>query len=441
VYRVLLITYYWPPAGGGGVQRWLKFSKYLREFDLEPVIYTPENPDYPALDESLLGEVPSDMEIWRHPIWEPYAYYRKFTGQPADKRIYSGFITDQAHESLTQKISVFIRGNFFIPDARKFWIKPSVKYLSRKLQDSPVDLIVSTGPPHSMHMIAYGVARQTGIPWIADFRDPWTGIDFYDKLRLTTWADRVHHRKERRVLNAADAVVTVSPYCVQHLEDLARRSVQLITNGYDESDFTGKCELTREFSITHVGSLNPDRNPTALWAALESILAENAQFANDFKLNIIGPVDRSVKNAIDAHAHLPAHLQSVEWLEHRDAIQEIRRSRILLLLLNDSTNMRGLLPGKLFEYIGAGRPILCIGGEDGDAAKLIRDSGAGITIDQARTEKIKETILMYYQQYLQRDIIPLSTNASVAKFARRAIVKTYSELMKNVIRKSIASRK
>ncbi|HLF63404.1 MAG TPA: glycosyltransferase family 4 protein [Saprospiraceae bacterium] len=438
MYRVLLITYYWPPAGGGGVQRWLKFSKYLREFDIEPIIYTPSNPEYPAFDESLLEEVPSDLEVWRHPIWEPYKYYRRFTGQPADKKIYSGFITENTHETLTQKISVFIRGNLFIPDARKFWIKPSVKYLIQKLSQSPVDLIVSTGPPHSMHMIAYGVVKQTHLPWIADFRDPWTGIDFYDKLRLTKWADRVHHQKERRVLQAADAVVTVSPYCVKHLEELSGRHVHLITNGYDENDFTGEFRLTKEFSITYIGSINPDRNPSALWDALEALLTSNIQLRNDLWLNIVGPIDRSVQVMLDSYPLLRSHIHIVEWLDHQEAMELIRSSQVLLLLLNDTPHTRGLLPGKLFEYLGAGRPILCIGAEDGDAAQLIRASAAGITIDLYQGEKMRESISSLYNSYLQGNLKTATTDSAIRMYARRNIVRTYAALMKEVLVKSNA---
>jgi glycosyltransferase involved in cell wall biosynthesis len=438
VYRVLLITYYWPPAGGGGVQRWLKFSKYLRDFDIEPIIYTPSNPDYPAIDESLLAEVPADLEVWRHPIWEPYAYYRRFTGQPADKKIYSGFITENSQETLTQKISVFIRGNLFIPDARKFWINPSVKYLNQKLHESPVDLIVSTGPPHSMHMIAMGVAKQTNIPWIADFRDPWTGIDFYDQLRLTSWGDWIHHRKERRVLQSADAVVTVSPYCVKHLEELSSRPIHLITNGYDEKDFIGEQALSEEFSITHIGSINPDRNPSALWQALETLLSTNPQFNRDLRLNIIGPVDRSVQVMLDNYPLLRTHLHTTDWLDHHEAIEQMRSSQVLLLLLNDTPHTRGLLPGKLFEYLGAGRPILCIGAEDGDAAQLIRTSAAGITVDLSQGEKMKETISAFYNAYLEGNLHAATTDSAIRMYARRNIVRTYAGLMKEIVEKSRA---
>jgi glycosyltransferase involved in cell wall biosynthesis len=439
VYRVLLITYYWPPSGGGGVQRWLKFSKYLREFEIEPIVYTPSNPDYPALDESLIAEIPDGLEVWKQPIWEPYAYYRRFTNQAADKKIYSGFITEHAQETLTQKISVFIRGNFFIPDARKFWIRPSVKFLSQQLAQKPVDLIVSTGPPHSMHMIAYGVAKKTGIPWIADFRDPWTGIDFYDKLRLTSWADRIHHRKERRVLLNATAVVSVSPYCIRHLEELSGRRVHLITNGYDEKDFSENVEPDKSsFSITHIGSINPDRNPPALWHALEELLHEDIPFRNAFRLNIIGPIDRSVSALLETHPLISARMQVTDWIEHHEAIRVMRKAQVLLLLLNDTPNTRGLLPGKLFEYLGAGRPIICIGAEDGDAAELIRSSSSGVTINLHDRHRMKEVIMNLFHLYQQDALDGPAASDGIRKFARRNIVESYASLMKKVIESSKA---
>jgi len=165
--KLLIITYYWPPAGGGGVQRWMKFTKYLREFGWEPVIYTVSNGEYPVVDESLLKEIPADVETIKTPIWEPYSFYKRFTGRKKGERVYSGFINENKKESFTQKVSVFIRGNFFIPDARKFWISPSIKYLRKYLKNNPVDAMVSTGPPHTTHLIAMGVKEKINVPWVS----------------------------------------------------------------------------------------------------------------------------------------------------------------------------------------------------------------------------------------------------------------------------------
>ncbi|MBE9481851.1 MAG: glycosyl transferase family 1, partial [Bacteroidetes bacterium] len=172
--KVLIITYYWPPSGGAGVQRWLKFVKYLREFGWEPIVYTPENPEAPDIDNSLEKDIPDNLTVIKRKIWEPYTAYKKFIGQEKEQKINAGFLSENKKPKLSENISVWIRGNFFIPDARKFWIKPSVKFLTNYLKNNPVDAMISSGPPHSMHMIALGLKQRLGIPWLADFRDPWT---------------------------------------------------------------------------------------------------------------------------------------------------------------------------------------------------------------------------------------------------------------------------
>jgi hypothetical protein len=207
--RLLIITYYWPPSGGAGVQRWLKFVKYLRNFGWEPVIYTPSNGEIPVEDLTLFKDIPPGIEVLTLPIWEPYDLYKKFIGQKKGEKINTGFLTERKKPRLTEKIAVWLRGNFFIPDARKFWVKPSIKYLTEYLVNQPVDAMVSTGPPHSMHLIAMGLHQKFKTPWLADFRDPWTNIDFYADLMLTKSADALHHRLELAVLHSATKVVSI----------------------------------------------------------------------------------------------------------------------------------------------------------------------------------------------------------------------------------------
>jgi glycosyltransferase involved in cell wall biosynthesis len=414
------------------VHRWLKFSKYLRDFGIEPIIYTPQDPDYPVVDDSLLDQVDSKQEIWRHPIWEPYGYYRKFMGLKRDKKIYSGFITEDEHETLRQKISVFVRGNFFIPDARKFWIKPSIHFLNTHLKENPVDLIVSTGPPHSMHMIALGVHRSSNIPWIADFRDPWTGIDFYDQLRLFPWSDRKHKRLEREVLSTASAVVTVSPQWKVDLERISGREVKVMTNGYDETDFRPDASLSSEFTLTHLGSINADRNAGHLWNALESMLEQNTAFAANFKLELIGPVDQSVLAHLKRLPILSRRLEVTAWMDHRDAIHRIQTSRALLLLLNDTPNKFGIVPGKLFEYLGAHRPILCIGPVGGDADLILQECKAGTVVDYADQKGMQDVLLQYFNAFQTGTEMSMAED-KISQYARRNVVKTYAGLMKETI--------
>ncbi|HZV44618.1 MAG TPA: glycosyltransferase, partial [Saprospiraceae bacterium] len=262
--KFLLITYYWPPAGGAGVMRWAKMTKYIAAYGWQPVIYTPSNGETGMHDESLLKEIPPDLEIIKTPIWEPYELYKAFLGRSKKDKVYSGFINEKKKPSLAQRISVFIRGNFFIPDARMFWIKPSIQYLKEYLQTNPVDAIVSTGPPHSMHLIAEQIHKITGIPWIADFRDPWTNIDFYRDLQLTSMADKKHHRLELKVLKNASRIVTVTWRSRDEFKALCGRDdIEVVPNGFDEADFPriGSSQLDQDFTFVHVGSMNKDRNP------------------------------------------------------------------------------------------------------------------------------------------------------------------------------------
>ncbi|MDQ3016734.1 MAG: glycosyltransferase, partial [Bacteroidota bacterium] len=273
--KFLLITYYWPPAGGAGVMRWAKMSKYIAQAGWQPVIYTPSNGEVPVVDPSLVNEIPDDIEVVQTPIWEPYHLYKAFLGRNKKERLYSGFINEKKKASVAQKLSVFIRGNFFIPDARMFWIKPSIRFLKTYLKEHQVDAIVSTGPPHSMHLIAEKIHAMTGIPWIADFRDPWTNIDFYQDLQLTSFADATHKRLERKVLMNATKVVTVTWRSRDEFKELCGRDdIVVIPNGFDDADFhiDPNNKLDDEFSIVHIGSMNKDRNPIGLWAALKELI-------------------------------------------------------------------------------------------------------------------------------------------------------------------------
>jgi glycosyltransferase involved in cell wall biosynthesis len=381
--KILIITYYWPPSGGSGVQRWVKFVKYLVKNGWDPIIYTPENPEYPSLDNSLLNEIPKNITVIKTPIWEPFNLYKKIANRKNPENINAGFLTEHGKKNKwIEALSIWIRGNFFIPDARKYWIKPSIKFLNNYLNNNSVDLIVSTGPPHSMHMIAQGVKKKTGIPWLADFRDPWTNIDFYSDLKLTRFADRKHRRQEKNVLRNADQVVCVGETMAEEMRALGAKRVAVITNGYDTSDILTSSKQMDEdkFSIVHIGTLNRSRNPEILWQALEKLVRINPNARKKLEIKLVGKVDINVKNSIKSHG-LEKFLNLVPYIEHKDAVHFQAHASILLLLINNTPNAKGILTGKMFEYLGAKRPILSIGPLDGDASKIIRSCKAGSTFD------------------------------------------------------------
>jgi len=415
--------------GGGGVQRWLKTTKYLREYGWEPIIFTTENGEASVVDEGMQKQIPKGIETLRVPIWEPFGVYKKLTGKKKDEKLVPGTAAEKGG-SFTQNLSVWVRGNVFIPDARKFWIKPASKSLNSYLKNNKVDAIVSTGPPHTTHMIALNVAQKNNIPWLADFRDPWTNIDFYDKLKLTNWADKKHKRLEQSVLEKANQIVTVSWSWAEDFYKISDRMPMVITNGYDPEDFkkAGTLSLDKKFTITHAGSLNDDRNPHSLWIALADLCKDEA-FAKDLEIKFIGQV---APNAIAdlADASLESNLNKIDNLPHKKVVGELMKSQVLLLPLNDTPNIDGVVPGKLYEYIGAKRPIICIGKPTGDAAKIINETNAGNVCDFKDVESLKNVILSYYEHYKSNTLQVDSKDYE--KYSRKLLAGQFAEELNKI---------
>lgn len=454
--KVLIISYYFPPSGGAGVQRVLKLIKYLREFGWEPVVYTAKDAAYPIFDKTLQKDIPEGIKIYRHKIREPYELYKKLTGQKKEEPVYSGFISENKKISFAQKFAIWIRGNFFIPDARRFWIKPSVKFLINELKKNPVDAMISSGPPHTTHMIALGVKRKLNIPWLADFRDPWTNIDFYDQLMLTRWADARHKLMEKQVLTQADAIDTVSWHWAEDFEKLSGRKVDVVTNGFDEDDFgpptplspkgeeLSRGDLSRparegerrieseggmKFIIAHIGSLNKDRNHPALWEALRELCDEQKDFREKLLIQLIGKNDFSVYHDIEKNG-LSNHLQRIDYLPHSEVGSYQQRASVLYLPLNNTPNVAGIVPGKLFEYLAAQRPILIVGVEDGDSARIVREANAGVMCSFNDKSKIKNEISKMFSLWKQGN---LKVDAKgVEQYSRRKVAGKIAALLNRI---------
>ena len=427
--RVLIITYYWPPSGGSGVQRWLKMSKYLPEYGWQPVVYTTEDAEYPIVDPSLEKEVAPEAEVIRRHIFEPYSFYKKFIGIKESETIKVGFTSEVARKGWKERLSLWIRGNLFIPDPRRWWVKPSVKYLKTYLKEHPVDAIISTGPPHSMHLIALKLKEELGIPWVADFRDPWTKIDYYDELLLTRWADRKQHQLEHEVLTQADKVVTIGWDGARELGRLGNRNVRVIPNGYDWdlNHQQQTVKRTETFTLTHIGVIGANRNHPMLWQALNELKSEDKGFAEALKIRLVGQIDQSVIKSI-ADAGLTESTEMVAHVPHDEVQQWQQSSQVLLLLINNAPNAKGILTGKLFEYLASGRPILCIGPVDGDAAKIIVDAGAGTVVGFDDKEGMKTAVKALYESYLAGGLTN-NTHSGVERYSRRALAGEYARLL------------
>jgi glycosyltransferase involved in cell wall biosynthesis len=424
--KVLIITYYWPPSGGSGVQRWLKFAKYLPQYGWQPVVYTPENPDFSIEDNSLLQDVASETEVLKTKIWEPYEIYKALTGNKG-KKVNVAYASSGKKSGRIHKLALALRGNLLIPDPRCFWIKPSVKFLSEYLRTHPVDAIITTGPPHSMHIIGLKLHRKTQLPWIADFRDPWTNIDFYKELNLTRFADKLHHRKEQQVIAEADCVVSVTPTWCAEFETKHPKKIALVHNGYDEADVaTQKVAIDDDFSLVHIGSVNAARNPKVLWKALSELLPENKELASNVKIKLVGNIEGVVFNDIEKY-RLGNYVDRVGYLSHKEAVAFQQKAQILLLLINNTPNANGILTGKLYEYMASGRPTLAIGPDGSDIAKVLNETGAGVIVDFDDVEGMKRMLLSLFNKY-KTGTLTSSANG-YEQYSRRAQCGVMADLL------------
>lgn len=425
--KVLLITYYWPPAGGPGVQRWLKFVKYFKEFGIEPIVYIPENPTYPLIDESLISEIPSDVTIIKQPIFEPYRFAEIFSKKDS-KTISKGIIAGRDKQSFMQKLMLFIRGNFFIPDARKYWVKPSVKFLNDLISKENIDIIVTTGPPHSIHLIGKELKKKLDIKWVADFRDPWTTIGYHKKLKLIRSARNKHIQLEKEVLSSADHITVTSYTTKEEFSNITKRPISVITNGYDTEE-VADIPLDTTFTISHIGSLLSGRNPKKLWRAIYDIAQENEDFAKHLKLKLVGAVSEDVLSSIK-EAGLSDFLEIKGYVSHKEAIEIQRSSQVLLLIEIDSEETKCIIPGKLFEYMISERPIIAVGPRDADISKLIEETDSGKYFDYDAYDEMKRLLLEYFSKFKEGKLD--SQAIGIEKYSRRSLTKEMSMLLNNL---------
>ncbi|WP_432670702.1 glycosyltransferase family 4 protein [Flavobacterium sp. SM2513] len=399
--KVLIIAYYWPPAGGPGVQRWLKFVKYLPDFGFEPHVYVPENPTYPIIDTELEKEVSDKAIIIKKKIVEPYGLASIFSKKNTQK-ISSGIIPVQRKQSLLQKLLLYVRGNVFIPDARILWVKPSIKFLQKYIQENQIDTIITTGPPHSLHLIGVGLKEKLNIKWIADFRDPWTTIGYHDELKLAARAAKKHKDLESKVLNTADAILVTSATTKKEFQGYTKKPVHVITNGYDVEEVK-KVALDEKFTLAHIGSFLSQRNPRILWKCLKEIIKEYPSFKKDFQLKLIGAVSPEVLQTI-SEFWLDAYVNNLGYISHTEAVSQQRSSQVLLLIEINSEITKSIIPGKLFEYMVSERPILALGPENSDFETIIKSTNTGVFHQYEEYDELKQTILSYYEKYKTKSL-------------------------------------
>ena len=395
--KLLIITYYWPPAGGPGVQRWLKFVKYLPDFDVQPIVFVPENPTYPIVDSNLVAEVSDKAIILKTPIFEPYQL-ASFLSKNKTKKISSGIIPNQKKQSFLEKVMLWVRGNLFIPDARVFWVKPSVAYLEKYIRENEIDTIITSGPPHSLHLIGLELKQKMNLKWLADFRDPWTTIGYHKSLRLSQYAAKKHKQLERHVLNTADTIIVTSKTTKVEFQALTTKPIEVITNGFDVEK-VDKQSLDTKFSLAHIGSFLSERNPKIVWESLVELCTEIPDFKSHLEIKLIGAISQEVLETIEQFG-LNSFLNNLGYVSHAEAVAHQRKSQVLLLIEINSDETKSILPGKLFEYMVSERPILAIGPKDSDFAEIITNTNSGVFFEYSEKAKLKQTIQEYYNQFL-----------------------------------------
>ena len=437
--KILIISYYWPPAGGPGVQRWLKFVKYLPDFGLEPTVFIPENPSHPIVDETLQKDVSKNLKMIKTKIWEPYQLAEKFGKD--NKKFKAGQFDVGENQSWKAKLSIFVRGNFFIPDARVFWVKPSVEFLEKYLKVNHYDVLVTTGPPHSLHLIGLNLKKKLpDLKWIADFRDPWTEISYYKHLKLTKIADKKHRKLESEVFKNADITLATSYTDAENFRKKGANAF-CITNGFDV-DASTTLSMTEEnsktlplsnsttkFTLSYIGVLEQLRNPDILWETLNDLVSENEGFRNDFELKFVGRLDDKILQKIVSSA-LKNNLTNLGYQTHDIALKHMQDSTNLLMTNFPQESSKGIIPGKIFEYLATGKTILSFGPKDADVEKILIETKAGKHFGYDEKENLKNFILESYQNWKSG---MLNQNAeNIEQFSRKNLTQKLVDLMNKI---------
>lgn len=441
-----MVTYYWPPSGGSGVQRWLKFSKYLPEYGWRPVVAAPDGADYPIEDASLTAEVDDGVEVIRIPIREPYAAYRKLTGAPRGDVKSAPRTVNGERASLMTRLANWVRANLFVPDPRVWWVRPATRRLVGYLREHPVEAVVTTGPPHSVHLIGRHLKRAfPQLSWVMDVRDPWSRFDVHLAFNPGRRAREKNAALERACLSECDLVLGTSPSMPTHLEPFATDKYRCVTNGYDASDFAAAGAAGEEaaemphtdrmrghrFHLYHTGVLSAARNPTAVWAALAQMVAADGGFGESLHVHLIGDVDAAVVRSLAAHPELAGKYTLTSWLPHGALVERYAQADAFLLCPNRSDNARGQINGKLFEYLAARRPILHVGPFDADNTRLLDRAHAGLTVPPGDADAARQALETIASGRFAASPHALPPDAA-APFERRALTRQLAEVLADV---------
>jgi len=430
--RVAIVAYYWPPTGGSGVQRWLKFAKYLPEFGWAPTIVTPRRPALDLRDPSLERDVPPEATVLRVEGWEPYGVFQRLARVISGKQrpIRPTELVSRAPARAFDRLAIRIRGNLFVPDPKIYWARAAANALEPLLRNGEIRTIVTTGPPHSLHLAGLRLKRRLpSIRWIADFRDPWSEWGFLDSLATGALARARHRRLEATVLRAADDIVTITPFYQRRFEALGGRSVTLLTNGYDEEDFEGLVHRRPErFTVRHVGTVNELCNPRPFMLAAAGWCASDETLRRSTVIEFVGEVHPDFVGWVREHLLLASITRFVPPVPHDQLLSLYGETSVGLLVLTGYRDAAGYLPGKLLEYFAAGIPVLGIGPVDGDAAHAIEETKAGVMVAESDEVGIHRALGANYEAWRTNRPIHVAV-AERRTYSRREITRQLARLL------------
>ncbi len=428
--NVLIITYYWPPAGGAGVQRVLKFAKYLPEFGFRPIILTVPKPDSPVDDETLQKDIPPEAKVYKISGFEPFSLYKKFTGKKIDEKIPAD-ILQKSSKSIKEKLASWIRFNVFIPDAKIGWYFSAVKYGLKIIQKEQIDIIFSSGPPHTTALIAKKLAKITRKKWVVDFRDPWLEIVYYQHVKRNRITLAIDKHLEKSVLKQADFVTTVSEDIKSLLLEKGAKVVKVIENGFDESDFvlstSNENHKNEYFTIAYTGGMSVDRIPFTLLKILPRFVDEISPqirfvFAGKFCSEFLDELNRLKISYLFEIQNFVTHQESIKILKNSDA---------LLLVINNVQNNLGIVTGKMYEYLAAKKPILAIAPPNGDANKILTETNSGKSIDYLGEEGTFNLLSEFYSNWKEgKNPFTFDSNYHSRKNKTAELSQIFMELLK-----------
>lgn len=435
--NILVISYYFPPAGGPGVQRVLKFVKYLPEFGVNPIVLTVRNGDFPAEDKSMQKEIPDSVPVYRTPAIEPYNIYRKFTGKSENHTLPVGLLAKNENTSVSEYIAKWIRANIFLPDARIGWIWPVFNLGSKIIAKYNIQAIYSSSPPHSLQLTAKMLAQRFNLPWIADFRDPWTDIYYYQLAPRTTLARNIDLYLERKVLYTADKVVSVSPSITRKLaQKIQKDNFGVLYNGYDEDDFIDlqpTVTMPKKFTLSYIGNLKSNQNPIELWTTLQRLIKQYDDFKSVVELRFTGRIHPRILETLEHH-QLISYTSVEGYVPHSAAISRMQSTAVLLFIIPEAPDNEGILTGKLFDYLRAGRPLLSLGPPHGDAARVLQDVDAGPMLYPQDGKAIQQRILHLFQMWQANKLENASPASNmIQQFERRELTKILANNVNELI--------